>query len=359
MATQAEIRREKLRNRSKQAVDNREKKGLGRKSVLDWGRFKGKKPDEFTPKTGKDKNVIDILPFIITQEWYKKLRTFSGTETNMDVGDWDYKLELPVHKNVGENNDTLLCLRLAFGGKCIRCDEMGEEYEKDEPKEKIINNLKPSWRVWYNLYDYDEEENPKGENQVWEDVSYHLFEKQVLEEEDEGEETICHSDIEMGKSIEFKGKEKKLGRNPFTEAQSVEFKDRDPYKEDIVKETVSFDALVKIPTVEEFTRIHLAEDSDKSNTSSSDDDKSTKSTRRKPKQSSTEKKEEKDDWKEEDGCPSGLEFGNPDPDSDECKNCKENIFDACATLQDQRRATEKEKEPEQQTTGRRKRRVKK
>ena len=51
--------------------------------------------------------------------------------TGLDVGEWDYKLELPVHPNVGENNDTLICHREAFGGQCVRCDEMFEEYGKE------------------------------------------------------------------------------------------------------------------------------------------------------------------------------------------------------------------------------------
>ena len=126
--TAAEIRRDKLRNRQKQSVETRDQKGLGRKSVLDWGKFTGKKPMNYQETSGKELNVIDFLPFVITQEWYKNLRTFSGLTTNLDVGDWDYKLELPVHQRVGENNDHIVCRRLAFGEKCPRCEDMFEEY---------------------------------------------------------------------------------------------------------------------------------------------------------------------------------------------------------------------------------------
>jgi len=348
----AEIRREKLRNRTRQAVDTRDQKGLGRKSVLDWSRLVGKKPMAFEVQSGKNLNLIDFLPWVVTQEWYKDLRTFSGLTTNLDVGDWDYKLELPVHSNVGEGNDKFLCLRLAFGQKCPRCEEMFEEYEKKEPSDKKIQELKPSWRCWYNIYDYNEEENPDGVNSIWEDASYHLFEKEILSEADEGEETVLYSDIEMGKSVEIKGKEKQLGKNKFIEAGNVEFKDRDPYKESIVEETVSFDALVKICTYEEFNRAHLGLDDESENgkpEESKVDDPPEQSGRRSRRRSTPEKEESKDENPREDadGCPNGLAFGSPDLDSKECKNCPDDVFDACAAVGDQ---TEMDKKAEETAT---------
>jgi hypothetical protein len=372
----AEIRREKLRNRSKQAVQTRDQKGLGRKSVLDWSRFVGKKPAAFKVRAGKDKkNLIDFLPWKVTQSWYKDLRTFSGLTTNLDVGDWDYKLEVPVHKNVGENNDTFLCLRLAFGGKCPRCEEMFEEYEKSEPNEKKINALKPSWRCWYNVYDYDEETNPDGDIQIWEDVSYHNIEKEILNEADEGEEPTLYSDIEIGKSVEIEGRTKKLGKNEFIEAKNVKFKDRDPYDESIVEETVSFDALVKICTYDEFARAHLGLDSD--DISNDSDDISNDSNDFVPSESPKENekalslptgrrrrrrnisKEEaiSDDpssQKESEKCPDDLEFGAPDIESEKCKNCPDDMFEKCVELSDKKA----EQEIEPQTRSRRHRIIK-
>lgn len=347
----AELRREKLRNRQKQAVDTKDQKGLGRKSVLDWSRLTGKKPLGFTPTAGKEKNLVDFLPFVVTQSWYKDLRTFSGLTTNLDVGDWDYKCELPVHSNVGENNDVFLCLRLAFGQKCPRCEDMFLEYEKAEPDEKVTKALKPSWRDWYNVYDYSEEGNPDGVNGIWEDASYYLFEKEILNEADEGEETVLYSDIELGKSVEIKGKEKVLGKNKFIEAGSVEFKDREAYGEDIVNDTVSFDALVKIPTYEEFRNAHLGLDEDGNETADKDDDsepevdKKTTPRRRGSTADTSKNKPEKDTapWEDGDGCPHDeLVFGEPS-DSTECKECPDAIFSVCSALADENETSEKVK----------------
>ena len=371
--TPAEIRREKLRNRQKQAVETKDQKGLGRKSVLDWSRLVGKKPISFTPTAGKNLNLIDFLPFVITQEWYKDLRTFSGLTTNLEVGDWDYKLEIPVHSNVGENNDVFLCRRLAFGKRCPRCEAMFEEYEKTEPNDKIIKDLKPSWRCWYNIYDYDEEANPDGVNGIWEDASYYLFEKEILDEADEGEETILFSDIEMGKSIEIKGREKSIGKNKFIEAANVEFKDRDPYDEDIVNDTVSFDALVKICTYEEINEAHLGvkenSESKETETEKPEENETPSHSKRRNKPATIQKKSEIEDdipFDQEGNCPhEEMTFGNPDIDSDFCKKCPDDLFDACAAIankeekiKEELKEEPKEELKEESSPARRRRRTK-
>ncbi|KKL44850.1 hypothetical protein LCGC14_2361550 [marine sediment metagenome] len=354
--TTVEERREKLRNRSKQAVQTRNQKGLGRKSVLDWNRLVSKRPSSFVARSGKDKkNLIDFLPWIITQAWYKDLKTYSGLTTNLDVGDWDYKLEIPVHQNVGEDNDIFLCLRLAFGHKCPRCEELFEEYAKQDQNEKKIRILSPSWRCWYNIYDYDEEANTEGKLQIWENVAFKNFEEEIMQEADEGEETIIYADIEMGKSVEIEGKEKKYSGNTFVEAKKVVFKDRDPYKEDIVNETVSFDTLVKICTYDEFLRVHLGMD-DNENIPETEDGDNNAEPDQKPsdetshrRRTSPAKKEdsadndkekppEKDNppWEIGDGCPNDLNFGEPDLDSPKCKSCADEVIKSCAAVADQK-----------------------
>jgi hypothetical protein len=128
----AEQRREALRKRTKRGVNERGQKGLGRKSVLDYSKAGDRKIVKYEVKSGKEDNYIDILPFEITQEWYKKLRSVSGTPIGLDIGFTDYKLEIPIHRNVGEDNEVFLCLKKAFGKKCPLCEEMYAEWDKDE-----------------------------------------------------------------------------------------------------------------------------------------------------------------------------------------------------------------------------------
>ena len=143
----AESYRDKLRRRQQQAVNDKGKTGLGRKSALDFSKTT-KAINYFQPKTGRgEENAIDILPFIITQEWYQKLRTPSGRPVGLEPGDVDYVLMLPLHSGVGPNNDVFLCLREAFGQECPICDDMFEFYRQGE-KEKAAA-VRPRWRCWY------------------------------------------------------------------------------------------------------------------------------------------------------------------------------------------------------------------
>jgi len=327
----AEQRREALRKRTQSGVSERGQKGLGRKSVLDYSKAGDLKLVRYQAKSGKETNYIDILPFEITESWYKKLRSVSGSIIGLDVGFTDYKLEIPVHRNVGENNDIFLCLNKAFGQKCPICEEMYAEYNKDEGEQdtKKIQALKPSWRCFYNVYDYDGE----APIALWEDVSYYLFEEmlqEAMESEEEG--IVTFSDPEMGSSIEFKGREKKLGKNAFVETHSITFKKRESYSENIATQTFPLDKMLVIPTYEEVAKCHLGMEDEQEVTKQTEEEPVQKArTRSRFTEEESEKskptEEEKAPW---DDCPAGNEFGIDYNRKKACETCDESIFQACA-----------------------------
>lgn len=333
----AEQRRAALRKRTETGVLERGQKGLGRKSVLDYSKAGNLKLVKYQIKSGKEKNYIDILPFEITQPWYKKLRSVSGSIIGLGVGFTDYKLEIPIHRNVGENNDVFLCLNKAFGEKCPICEEMYEEYNKDEEKQdsKKIDGLKPKWRCFYNIYDYD------GEVPIalWEDVSYYLFEEmlqEAMESEEEG--IVTFSDPGMGSSIEFKGREKKIGKkgHPFIEAHSIDFKVRDSYSEDIATQTFPLDAMLVIPTYEEVAKCHLdMEEDEQEGQEESASETRTRSRFKEENSETSSKAEEKTEEKPWDDCPRGHEFGVDCNTKKDCETCDDALFQACAAKQDE------------------------
>jgi hypothetical protein len=343
----AEIRREKLRARQTQAVQNRDKTGLGKKSVLDWSKLTKKKPAEFIPEAKKT-HLFDLLPFIVTQPWYKNLRTKSGLTTGLDIGEWDYKLEIPVHKYVGENNDTFICLREAFGNKCPICDDMFEEYAKETPDKEKARNLNCSWRNYFNIYDYN---NPDADIHVWEDASYALFEKEFLGEAGDHEEMILYSDIEDGRSIQFKGKEASIGKNKFVETKNIEFLERDPYDEDIVNDTISFDSLVIIPTYEDVLKAYKATESSEPSETDIGETEETPKTESKSTSRRERVQKKAEPEKNENECPEGLDFGyDCDPAEDKCTECPEDLFNRCADKKEEiemdGKASDKSAEPE-------------
>jgi hypothetical protein len=253
--------REKLKNRTQQAAANKDVRGGGKRSILNLSMLG---LPVWVPKSGREKNVIDIMPWRITQEWYKNLRNRQGLATGLDIGYVDYKLEVPRHSNVGPGKDHMLCLREAWGKSDPICDDMFAEYAKRKEggkfdKEKA-KGLQPSWRNFYVIYDYDMDD--KG-FQLWPDVSYELFEKYLLTElktaMDEGGMIVPWS-LEDGKTVVFKGREKTLGSNKFIEAEGIAFEDRKPYDESVFAEIPSLDSALIIPTYEEVRAAHYGLD---------------------------------------------------------------------------------------------------
>lgn len=260
--------RDKLVQRQKQEHADKGKTGLGRKNVLDYSKAIGKIVNMFTPKFKPAENAIDIIPFVITQPWYKKLRTPSGRTNGLDTGDMEYKLQIPVHQSIGINNDVFLCPREAFGDSCSLCDEMFAAYQAGD-KDKAID-LRPKWRTFYNVYDYDD---PEKGIQIF-DISYYLFESTTKNDsmrtnlidsmilDDSG--PVPFFDLKEGKIIIAKFKKKTLGKIEFPEIDSIEFEDRSqPYEDSILNQVFPLDSMLIIPSNEEMKNAYYALEDDK------------------------------------------------------------------------------------------------
>ena len=330
-----EERKELLRRRTGSAVQTREQKGLGKRQALNLAALPSGKTmkDWDGPKVGKETNAIDILPWVVTQDWYQTLRGVSGLATGIPPGGWDYKLEIPIHRNVGDEGVDCFCLRLAFGKKCPICEDLQIEYDKAKSENRQIDQavrqaLAPSWRNFYNILDLDDQD--KGVQQ-WNNVSFHLFEKFLLEAADLSEGAFeTFSDLENGRTIEFAGRKKSLGRNEFTEAGSIAFAEREPYEESIIAETISFDALVHIMTYDEVNKIYLAIPDDGDNKVQEP----AQSTRTRTRQSSpppnTGNRSRYQRQEDETLCSKGHRLGLDNNKFPDCQECDEDEFQKCA-----------------------------
>ncbi len=325
---------QRLRERVKRSQRDAGKRGLGRASVLDLTAYS---PSWYKALGGKTKNVFDILPFKISQDWYSKLKTRAGNTVGLEVGDLDYKLEVPVHRQIGPNNDSFLCLREAFGKACPICEDKFKEFEKgkQDRDEDLIKALNASWRCIYNVYDYN---NDKEEIQLFE-ISYKMFEELLLEEaQPEGDrlEPIYFSSLTAGVTIEWKGKEKSLGKSNFIEATSFEFLQRDAYGEEVLDQVYPLDKMLIIPTYDEVQKAYLdmSDDEEEGEEREERDDRPTKKRfaqkGRTLKGRTVERDEEEvQEELEEIECPAGLVFGR-DCDSDiECTECDEDTHRRC------------------------------
>lgn len=331
MAVSKADRKKALRERTNESVKNGDGFVKGKKgSILDFKKLCDD-PEAiiyYEPKHGKgNENHIDILPFEVKSRWYEKLRTFNKNACGVGVGHLDYKLEIPIHYDVGAGGNTTLCIREAFGHKCAVCDEMFELYAEENGKvkhDKRIKKLRPKWRCFYNIYDYDAAENPDA-YRVWE-CSYHNFESKLkadAQTDDGG--SVEFADPETGKTIVFKGNPKVLGKNPYVEAGDINFEDRTPYdEEELLTEVFSFDLGLKIPTEEDVRVMHETVGDE-----TGDDNKSEKepeaaaSPRRRKRNVSASKPD--DDNK----CPAGGVFGTDMNELEACQKCGDITFASC------------------------------
>ena len=331
---------DKLKNRTKRGAQERDQKGLGRKSVLDLSKANGV-VNKFAIELEKGKTgCVDLLPFEITQPWYKDLRMKSGTLTGLDIGDWDYKLEIPVHSNVGDDNDKYLCLQQAFGRKCFACEQLYAEWDKPEAEqdEKKIKSLYASWRCFYNVYDYNSE---TGLIELGFDISYKLFEEILQEATDSDPDGFTTFwDLLDGRSIEYKTREKRLGRNAFHEAHSINFLARDSYEESILAKVHPLDAMLIIPTYDQVKMAYLGINPDEERAEAQEEEQQGSGVQRRrrigggsPSESKPDSVKEEERELEDDipfKCPSGGNFGKDCNSLPECEKCEETIYNACA-----------------------------
>lgn len=230
-----------------------------REGVLDYKKA-GKQVTVYKLKSGQDKNMIDIIPWQVTQEWYAKSRQHSGKFTGAEVGKLDYRLEYCYHALISGN---ILCLRNTLGKPCIICDEWFDlnrekKEQGDDPKrDKIMKRIFPKWRDVYCVVDTLE---PEKGVQLF-DISFSCFEKYLRENANYNDEgVIPFSSLKRGKIVSFKGVKKELGKKGFIDCPIIEFVDREkPYHSGIIAETYPLDKMLKVPSQEEVEEIFYSD----------------------------------------------------------------------------------------------------
>ncbi len=325
----ADARREKLRNRTKQTAENRSSGGR-HFGILNLEGF----DDVSFIKPELGWNKWDIIPFAISEDWYPKLRGQNGNPGGLEPGDLDYKLEVAIHSRIGIEEISVLCLKRCFGEPCFICDQITNDLSKSEKK-----SLYAKWRVLYNIINIQKEEGVE----IF-DVSEFLFEQHLLQQAENSDgEVITFSDLEEGNTVEFKAKDKKVIPDvgepySFKVFESIKFRDRESYNDDILEQVYPLDSMLKILTYKEQERIYLGLDEEKPEIE----------------EENTEPEIEDDEdiplcppgdasLAEEDGCPSGGAFGADVNELDDCPDCPQETFDTCCDEKDRLDEEEKAK----------------
>jgi hypothetical protein len=187
---------------------------------------------------------LDIMPYEVTAHNHPD----RDDEYEIAVsGSLWYKRPYWLHRNIGSDNQAIVCLSSA-GEKCPICEYRAQLMKEGaEWNDDSVRALKPSMR---NLYVVIPKGNKKYDEvpHIW-DISQFLFQDKLNEEIQENEEYETFPDLEEGLTLRIRFSEETLGSNKYAETSRIDFKERDePYDESILDEIPSLDEILEIPS---------------------------------------------------------------------------------------------------------------
>lgn len=309
---------------------------------------------------------LDFLPYVVTNQ--KHLERNDAKEWAMP-GDLWYRSAYKIHKNVGSENETVVCPR-TVGKKCPICEYQRKRIKEGADKEEF-KLLYPQERSLYLVVPIghkDYEEVPM----VW-DMADFLFQDTLIEELKESPDSEDFVSLETGKTATIRFKWKEIGKNSFPEAVSITFAKREPYDNDVLDQLPSLDDMIKVQSYEELSSKFFGIEEEDAGTLKDIDEEAeehTPSLRKKKTIPQSEEKEEekeeapslrrtrpatpKDEVEEEaparrsrsrapeekpsddDKCPYGHKFGvDTDDYPKDCDKCK--IWDDCIEVKEKQK----------------------
>lgn len=241
-------------------------------------------------------------------------------------------LDLFVHRGIGINKDSFVCLNRTYGKKCAVCEYQSEIEETVD--EKAYKAFSPTRRSIYNVVITSNPTEEKKGVQIL-DVPQYSFtlplENYAHKRKGGGE--VAYADIDKGKIISFC----KSGVKRDTKYDSWEFEDRPDIPDEILIGAYTLDEFVHVPTYEEvYAALHPEEETE---TSPKREIEKEKKEEKKPEQNKLGKEKETSLHVE---CVYGASFGTDYNEYEECLNCE--ARESCRNKKDELDEEEKKKQ---------------
>lgn len=299
----------------------------------------------FSPKPGS-RVWLDIMPYVVTDKKHPDRDEENGIAV---VGELWYKRPFRIHRNIGPDNDAVVCLA-SFGKKCPICDYRSK-LMKDGAEKEETDALKVSFR---NLYVVIPKKNDEYEVEPHVmDISQYLFQNLLNDELEEDEDYEGFPELEDGYTLKIRFDSTVIGSSkPFAEASRIDFvKRKEAYDEEILEDVPDLDSLLTEMTFEAMEQMFFEIDDEEEDNSRDDDDDDNDDEEGKSKRKKKSKKKKKpapvDDDDDDDGpapkvkrnkrkekvvkgkgkCPHGYKYGKDTDKHEECDDCKN--WDTC------------------------------
>lgn len=188
---------------------------------------------------------VDFMMYKVTD---KRHPDYDPPDVAIEGSAW-WSRPLLVHRDVGANNETLVC-PTSIGKKCPICEyrtkRIKEGADKEEfkvfyPKPRRLYVINPLEVKRKGAEDWEEFEEA-GVPFVW-DMSTKLFQDILDETLEESPENMSFPNFEDGKTAILTLKWEKLGKTTYPEVRHIEFEDRDPYDEKLLDQMPNLDTL--------------------------------------------------------------------------------------------------------------------
>ncbi len=293
----------------------------------------------------KSRIKFDVIPYEVTDS---KHLDRDASEGLVMEGDFWYKKPFKIHRDIGVNNETVVC-PTTFGRVCPICDYRKKLLNEGDAEEEA-KALRPSLRNLYIVIPRDSDDFDEKIHVL--DISQYCFQDLLDEELEENEDAERFANIEDGLTLKVRFSEGSVGKNKFPEASKIDFKEREePLDESILDDVPNLDEiLVALPSEELGSKFHAIDDADEASEDdkvtedgdeNEDEDEKPRRTQRKRKSVNKESKKEDEDEKpksskkgnkskskeKDDECPFGHEFGVDTDETDDCVDC--NVWNEC------------------------------
>jgi len=316
----------------------------------------------YSPDPGSKHVLLDFLPYIVTDEHHPDRN--EELEIALPNSLW-YKRPFKIHRNIGVDNDAVICLA-SFGKKCPICEYRAKRIREGADKEET-DALKQSMRVLYVVVPLNSKKH-EAEPHIF-DMSWWLFQDLLNDELEENEDYEVFPDLEEGLTLKIRFDSKTIGKSQaFAEASRIDFEERDEqYTDEILEDVPSLDEVFQVLSYKElWAKLMEMEEEDIAEEDKEDEDeapikrrkkfikkeepepeedeeepeedeepevKSPPKRRKKPVETDPEPEDEEEEetpvtirkakskTDEKNKCPHGYKFGTDCEEKDECDEC--------------------------------------
>lgn len=220
---------------------------------------------------------VDFLLYLVTDKRHPDLVASEGIAA---VGTPWWSRPFSIHREVGPagNDSVTVVCPTSIGKKCPICEHRVKRIKEGADKEEYKHFYSKQRRLYVvnvleikkkGMEEFEEFEDA-GVPLIW-DMSTKLFQDVLDETLEEYPEHLDFCSLETGKTAVLTLKWEKLGKTTYPEVRHIDFEEREPYDEEILKDIPNLDDLLVVRSYEEIENLFYELDNE-NDTISSDND---------------------------------------------------------------------------------------